>query len=393
VRTGVRNRWVILFVVAIWVCVPGRSQSEAQKNNSGPASRVRTYYVAADEVEWDYAPSGINQMTGKAFEGMAKAYTEHGPHRIGTVYRKAIYREYTDGTFTQLKPRPPEGEYLGLLGPVLRGEVGDTIQVVFKNNATHPFSMHPHGVFYLKDSEGAPYDDGTSGKDKLDDAVPPGGTHTYVWLIPERAGPGPNDPSSLVWLYHSHTDEPHDVNSGLIGTIIVTARGKARPDGKPVDVDREFVNLFMIFNENRSWYLDYNIEHHTTDPKGVNKSENISFDVNGAFSLAGTGFGDTNIKSSINGYLFANMPMMVMKKGERVRWYLVTLGEGFNFHTPHWHGNVVMQDGKRTDVVALSPAQMLTVDMVPDDPGIWMFHCHVSDHMETGMMAHYHVLP
>ncbi len=65
--------------------------------------------------------------------------------------------------------------------------------------------MHPHGVFYDKDSEGALYDDGTSGADKEDDAVPPGKTHIYIWKVPERAGPGPNDPSSIVWLYHSPT--------------------------------------------------------------------------------------------------------------------------------------------------------------------------------------------
>ena len=72
------------------------------------------------------------------------------------------------------------------------------------------------------------------------------------------------------------------------------------------------------------------------------------------------------------------------KKGDRVRWYLVTIGFGFNFHTPHWHGNVVLNDGKRTDVIALSPAQMVTTDMVPDDLGIWLFHCHVSDHIDGG---------
>ena len=84
-------------------------------------------------------------------------FTERGPHRIGTTYRKAIYREYTDETFAKLKPRQPEWEHLGMLGPVLRAEVGDTIRVIFKNNATHPFSMHPHGVFYAKDSEGSGY--------------------------------------------------------------------------------------------------------------------------------------------------------------------------------------------------------------------------------------------
>ena len=61
-----------------------------------------------------------------------------------------------------------------------------------------------------------------------------------------------------------------------------------------------------------------------------------------------------------------------------VRRYVVTLGEGLN--TPHWHGNVVVQNGKRTDVIFIAPAQMETVDRVPDAPGIWMFHCHFDEH-------------
>jgi hypothetical protein len=32
---------------------------------------------------------------------------------------------------------------------------------------------------------------------------------------------------------------------------------------------------------------------------------------------------------------------------------------------------------------------MKTVDMIADNPGTWMFHCHVEDHMEAGMMAVY----
>jgi hypothetical protein len=38
-------------------------------------------------------------------------------------------------------------------------------------------------------------------------------------------------------------------------------------------------------------------------------------------------------------------------------------------------------------IESLSPAQMITADMVPDDVGTWMYHCHVSDHMEAGMMV------
>jgi hephaestin len=40
--------------------------------------------------------------------------------------------------------------------------------------------------------------------------------------VPERAGPGPHDPSSVVWMYHSHTDEIADGYAGLIGPMIIT---------------------------------------------------------------------------------------------------------------------------------------------------------------------------
>jgi hypothetical protein len=295
------------------------SSSASDEREGSTSGKVRTYYIAADEVEWDYAPSGLNKMMGMKFEGYANVFVEQGPHRIGKTYRKAIYREYTDDSFTKLKPRAPEWEHAGILGPILRAEVGDTIRVVFKNNATHSYSMHPHGVFYNKDSEGSSYDDGTSGNDKADDNVPPGRTHVYTWQVPERAGPGPGDPSSITWLYHSHSTK--DVESGLVGMIIVSGRGKAGPDGKPKDVDREFVSLFMIFNENTSWYLDHNIQTYTSDPKGVNRQEFNPIDTEGAPSATGTGFVAVNQKGTINGYIFANMPMMTMKKGERVRWY------------------------------------------------------------------------
>jgi FtsP/CotA-like multicopper oxidase with cupredoxin domain len=36
---------------------------------------------------------------------------------------------------------------------------------------------------------------------------------------------------------------------------------------------------------------------------------------------------------------------------------------------------------------------MITADMVADDPGTWLFHCHVSEHMEGGMAALYQVIP
>jgi manganese oxidase len=358
------------------------------------AGQVRQYYIAADEIDWNYMPSGKDQMMGMAPMGYAKFYATRGPHLIGPVYRKAVYREYTDATFTHLKPRPADQAYLGILGPIIHAEVGDTIRIVFKNNGTHPYSLHPHGVFYEKASEGSPYDDSVPMSAKPGDSVAPGKTFTYVWEVPARAGPGPSDPSSIMWLYHSHVMERRDSESGLMGAIVVTRRGMARPDGTPKDVDHEFVDFFMVYNENYSWFIGYNAKHFPTDPKHVNVMESIPKDTDGNFDpLGGTGFAAQNFRAAINGYQYANGPMMTMKKGDHVRWYLLTIGNAFNAHTPHWHGNTVLVNGARTDVVALLPAQMVTADMRPDDPGIWLFHCHVSDHMDAGMVAKYQVLP
>lgn len=361
----------------------------AARENSG---KTRVYYVAAEEVNWDYAPAGRDEAMGMDFDDVAKGYTEPGPHQIGRVNKKAIYREYTDGTFTKLKARSPEDAYLGILGPIFHGEVGDTFKIIFRNKATHPYSMHPHGVLYEKDSEGADYNDNTSGKDKEDGCVAPGAAHTYTWQIPERAAPGPRDPSSIFWLYHSHCDEIRDVASGLFGGFVVTRRGEALPDGRPKGVDHEFVSMFIAISENESWYLDDNIQAHCTDPKGVNKDGFALRTATGfATVVANTGFINTNIKWTINGYIFGNMPMMSMKKGDHVRWYVATLGDFNNAHTPHWHGNTVLVAGQRTDVLAVTSAQMITADMVPDAAGIWLYHCHISDHMLAGMVARYEV--
>ena len=338
---------------------------------------TRTYYISADQVDWNYAPAGMNEITGKPFDDVADTYVKTGPGRIGSTYEKCLYRGYTDGTFAHLKARAPEDRYLGLLGPVIRAEVGDTIKVVFRNTCPFPASVHPHGVFYAKSSEGAPYNDGTHGAKKADDAVPTGGTHTYVWEVPPRAGPGPDDGSSVMWMYHSHTDEVADTNAGLMGPMEITRRGMARPDGSPKDVDREIFALFSVMNENQSPFLDANIKRFAEPPAPDPDDED---------------FQESNLMHSINGYVFGNQPMITMHRGEHVRWYVMSMGTEVDLHTPHWHGNTVTVNGMRMDVVSLLPATMVVADMVPDDAGIWLFHCHVNDHIRAGMLTRYKVL-
>jgi FtsP/CotA-like multicopper oxidase with cupredoxin domain len=359
---------VALSLVALSAGGPDRSRGAR-----AGAGTTHVYYVAADEVAWDYAPLGRNGITGEPFDEDANVFVGQGFTRIGKVYLKSLYREYTDATFTALKPVPPAWQHLGALGPVLRAEVGDTIEVVFKNNSRFPASMHPHGVFYDKDSEGAGYNDGTSGNDKGDDSVAPGQTWTYHWKVPERAGPGPHDPSSILWMYHSHVDEPADTNSGLIGPIIVSARGTTKADGTPADVDREFVTMFTVFDENSSLYLADNIAKYAGKPKKVDPDDE--------------GFVESNLMHSVNGYVFGNLPGLKMRVGERVRWYTMGMGTEVDMHTPHWHGQTVLANGMRTDVVELLPMSMKVADMVPDNPGTWFFHCHVNDHISAGMLA------
>jgi len=338
---------------------------------------TRTYYISADKVVWDYAPQGTNEITGKPFDDVADTYVKSGPGRIGSRYVKCLYRGYTDATFGHRIKRPADEKYLGLLGPVIRAEVGDTIKVVFRNTCPFPASVHPHGVFYAKHSEGAPYNDGTHGANKADDAVPTGGTHTYVWDVPPRAGPGPDDGSSVMWMYHSHTDEVSDTYAGLMGPMEITRRGMARPDGSPKDVDREVFALFSVMNENSSPFLDENVHRFAQPPFPDPDDED---------------FEESNLMHSINGYVFGNQPMIAMHRGEHVRWYVMSMGTEVDLHTPHWHGNTVTVNGMRMDVVSLLPATMVVADMVPDDVGTWLFHCHVNDHIRAGMLTRYTVL-
>lgn len=299
-------------------------------------ARVRHYYIAAEDCTWDFAPSGVNMISGG---------TIPKPWGRQTKWAKVRFIGYTDATFTKRTPQP---EWLGILGPIIRAEVGDEVVVDFFNRASMPYSMHPHGLRYDKNNEGARYIPGGLGGQVL-----PGHHFIYHWFADAESGPGPGQPSSIVWWYHSHVDPAVETNAGLLGPIIVTAKGKALPDGRPKDVDREFVTLFMVFDQLQG------------------KPDGLFY--------------------TINGYIFGNLPGLVMKKGDHVRWYLLGMGSEIDLHTPHWHGETVMYEGRRTDVVELLPGSMKTVDMVADNPGVWMYHCHVSEHMESGMMAIYTV--
>ena len=322
---------------------------------SAAEAETREYWIAAEKVEWNYAPSGQNLIRpAMGLDVWGKAL----------VYEKYRYIQYTDDTYTTQVEQPV---WMGILGPQLHAVEGDSVRVHFLNRADKPLSIHVHGLQYDEANEGA--DMKGSGA-----AVPPGGRFIYHWEADSDAAPGPNDPSSIVWLYHSHVDAITEVYDGLIGTIVVTKKGmeRAANDPRPKDVDKAFTTLFLVFNEN--------------DRKIIKSGQSTDYD---SPEEAEEG----NLKHAINGYIFGNLQGLEVEQYDRVRWYLIGLGTEVDMHTAHWHGQTVLNAGKRTDVVELLPGTMVTVDMTAKTPGNWLYHCHVADHITAGMNTRWQVVP
>jgi FtsP/CotA-like multicopper oxidase with cupredoxin domain len=71
-------------------------------------------------------------------------------------------------------------------------------------------------------------------------------------------------------------------------------------------------------------------------------------------------------------------------------------------HPFHLHGfffQVIEQNGKTPeykswkDTYNLKPKSKVKIAWIPDNrPGRWMYHCHILEHHEAGMMAHFEVI-
>jgi len=87
-------------------------------------------------------------------------------------------------------------------------------------------------------------------------------------------------------------------------------------------------------------------------------------------------------------------PLFVLRKG---RSYVLNLVNDTAWHHPiHLHGHsfrVLSRNGAATphrewlDTVLLAPRERAEIAFVADNPGDWMFHCHVLGHQAFGMMA------
>lgn len=379
----------VLAAGALWLAAPGARAAPAPGSPVQPTvtaamgdvggkffgrtpdpRKVRHTFIAAEPELWDYTPTGRDEVSGRAWPRARRAEQPSA---------KLRYVQYTDATFTtKVLPNPS----LGILGPVLRGVVGDYLAVTFLNRTAQPLSLHPHGVHYDKDSEGSYYQPGPG----RGAAVAPGATFTYVWELDEKSGPLPGEPSSKGWLYHSHVAGDEETNLGLMGFIIVTDPARARADGTPADIDREFGALFMVFDESGLGEDAREGEEYADLPADARPAAKTWTEIQRLLAQGA--------HPAINGRSFANLPGLAMNAGERVRWYLFGLGDERDLHTAHWSGLRVIEEGRRrTDSVELLPASMKVADLVADNPGSWLLECHVAAHRRAGMVARFVVYP
>lgn len=95
----------------------------------------------------------------------------------------------------------------------------------------------------------------------------------------------------------------------------------------------------------------------------------------------------------INDKTCADRPIARLKKDGHYIFELRNMAQ--YLHPIHLHGmafKVLDSDRKSivpyfTDTYLLGKNETARIALVAENPGIWMFHCHVIDHMETGLMA------
>ncbi|EOA96830.1 Coagulation factor V, partial [Anas platyrhynchos] len=320
----------------------------------------RRYYIAAKEVCWNYAGFKKSTMNDKACKD-------------GATY-KVVFQRYTDSTFTTLQDEGEYEEHLGILGPVIRAEVDDVILVHFKNLASRPYSLHAHGLFYEKSSEGSTYDDESTTWFKEDDKVQPNSSYIYVWYANRRSGPLQSGAACRSWVYYSDVNLEKDTHSGLIGPILICQKGTLSMSDNKRTSTRDFFLLFMVFDEEKSWYFDKRSRRSCTEKTQGNQQCHKFYAINGiTYSLQG----------------------LKMYEGELVRWHLLNMGGPKDIHVVHFHGQTFVEQGEpkyQLGTYTLLPGSFQTIEMKPQRPGWWLLDTEVGEYQQAGMQASYLVL-
>lgn len=338
----------------------------------------RTYQSACDLITPSYFCVAVMYVICVFVFRPQYRYVRDDESYIGTKYRKVVYMEYSDMSFKILKPRHGDQAHLGIMGPMIKAEVGDVIKVVFKNMASRPYSLHAHGVFYDKSNEGSVYND--ENYFKGDDKIEPGVVFTYKWKVPHRSGPGPKDTNCVPWPYYSSVDPSKDVSSGLVGAMIICRSNTLDLSGRRRDVNREFALLFSKFDETESWYYNFNRRRGAFQRRGDENDD----------------FVESNQKYSINGFIYGNVPGLGMEEKDITAWYVLAMGNCDDLYTVHFQGHTfahrsLLQSPVRQDTMEIFAGTSESIEMLTTNPGTWLLHSHVNKQFEAGMSALYQV--
>jgi FtsP/CotA-like multicopper oxidase with cupredoxin domain len=100
---------------------------------------------------------------------------------------------------------------------------------------------------------------------------------------------------------------------------------------------------------------------------------------------------------AVNGVVADGHDMKPMLSLQRGRSYVLALHNDTRWHHPmHLHGHsfrVIRRNGQPTryrewqDTVLMDPQERVDIVFVADNPGDWMFHCHILEHQDGGMMS------
>ena len=249
------------------------------------------------------------------------------------TFRAFLYQQFSPG-FAE-----PVGPAL-MPGPTMTAEVGDVLRVHVRNGDTvlnQAITMHPHGVKYTPDYDGTYLGDFT----RIGGFIAPGEEFTYTW----EAG----EDSVGVWPYHDHGPN-HTINTfrGLFGAIIVREKGATVPDVETVLFQHSF-------------------------PPQVTGLKLLFQCVNGR-TAAG------------------NTPTVRAKVGQDVAWHVIG-GDNMQ-HTFHIHGHRWKAPaGEYVDNPSFGPHEPVSARYIEDNPGRWLYHCHVFSHQDAGMAGWYLVEP
>lgn len=237
-------------------------------------------------------------------------------------------------------------------GPEIRVTEGDRVRVLVKNELPVPTTIHWHGVELENAMDGVP--------GVTQQAIPPGEEFVYDFIA-KPAG---------TRMYHSHQDSDVQMELGLYGSLIVEPR-----EPPVVEYDREYTYIL----DERALDFTPDVALGKTPYPGESRGGVLNYDL-----------------FLMNGKAGSAVTPLELGKSERVLLRVINLGN--LVHSMHLHGHtmrVVATDGNPVprdaqwlkDTVTVGPGERVDLEIFAENPGVWMFHCHMPNHSANGMMA------